>query len=88
MEMLIEQGIGFLTGPQGGTLAFGALLGWVACSNTLLKDTKERLKKVEQELAATRASFSEQIGELRSKYEEELRTPSVPAHMVPNVEQH
>ncbi len=84
MEQLFEQGVTLLTGPQGGTLAIGVMIGWLLCTNTILKDTKQRLNKLEDELALTRSSFTQQINELRDKYEEELRQPSVPAHLIPN----
>lgn len=83
MEMLFESGIQFVTGPQGGTFALGALVGWVLCANSLLKDANKRIDKLETELRDVRTSLNEQLNELRGKYEEELRTPSVPAHMLP-----
>ena len=84
MDFAIEPVIEFLTGPRGGTFALGLLIGYIICSKTILKETKERLDKAEQEIRDIRASMTEQLNDLRSKYEAELRTPSIPAHMIPN----
>jgi hypothetical protein len=74
--------IQYLTGPNGGICAIAFAAGYMFCQRTLLRDAKSRIEQVEQEIKEMRRYYNEQLNELRGKYEEELRTPSIPAHMI------
>lgn len=82
MEALFEVASTHIFGPQGGYMAVGGIIGWLLCSNTMLKDARKRIGDLETEMKSMRADFTAQIGDLRSRYEDELRMPRVPAHMV------